>query len=1059
MKKTKLTRSLLAAVSVVALSAVVYGCSSGHSDADLNAAAEKAKMEAEAAAAEKAKMEAEEAARKAEEDKQAALEAERQKAAEEAAAAEKMARATAQTNAITNAIAAAEAALGMVGLDASAADITAAEEAIAAITTAIEAAVDVDDTSMYTAQTASLQGRLMTAKANIQQADDAETARLAQIEATKAVIAAAETAEAAQAAKDALNDVATAAEAAVLQAAVDARIMALETMAREADQKMALMDAAGNVDTSDLSDADAIAAANTAIARLKAALAAAADVSDADKAMYQGQVDAAEGAVMTAQRDLRRAAQMMALSGAVGALQAVNLSDLSDQARVDAAKDAIAALRAALDDAADLSDAEKTTAMIELSAASRIVTAAENRVGTEDQKMMLADAVMALGAIDLDALMTQEEIEEAKTAIDGLETALAAATRLTLTDTEKFDATVALRSANRKVAAAEEMLTENVGNQRMALSDAKAGLDEIDLDDLSDQEKIDAADQAVMALKAALDGATHISDADKAMYQSLLDTADEAVKMAQTGMDRDGRMMTQRTAVTDAVTAVTTAVAAVNDTATGDQVMAADDAIAALKMAIDDAEDLGEDDTDVVAAQKTLDALMTVLASAKESRTAAMEAAEEKRRMAEAEEERKRNAEMAVTAVRLREGISPYNSNPNGEDNRTAEWNTDGDLLVTSSSQTGIALKEDKTATVADLHGWKGKRYGTEGVAEGNELEAVVYSNIGDPTPGEPFDETYGDDLTEEGVLPASVIAIADNANLIGGSGFVGITAGVKEFEKADNLVAVMIPGDFHGVSGTYSCTPATGYTCAVRKGDGADGGLELGGSQDADNVWGAGNTGGTWTFKPSDPDAPVTEMEDDMYATYGWWLHKTPNGTWRASGFHDQRGGLIAPTADQLDAVNGTATYVGGAAGKYAILNTGGAADAGHFTATATLEVDFDRSEGGPNRNPAVSGMVDDFTGADGQSRDWSVKLNETISGSSGFGKGSGSTGSWTTEWTIGGEAAGRAAVANGEWGGRFYDPDADRGGLPKVATGWFYSEHADKAAKIVGGFGTDVQ
>ncbi len=49
MKKTKLTRSLMAAVSIVALSAVMYGCSNGHSDADLDAAAEKAKMEAEQA--------------------------------------------------------------------------------------------------------------------------------------------------------------------------------------------------------------------------------------------------------------------------------------------------------------------------------------------------------------------------------------------------------------------------------------------------------------------------------------------------------------------------------------------------------------------------------------------------------------------------------------------------------------------------------------------------------------------------------------------------------------------------------------------------------------------------------------------------------------------------------------------------------------------------------------------------------------------------------------------------------------------------------------------------
>ena len=58
-------------------------------------------------------------------------------------------------------------------------------------------------------------------------------------------IAAADTAAAAQAAYDAVKDDVSAAEGDLLQAAVNARIAALETMAREAAQKMALMDAAG----------------------------------------------------------------------------------------------------------------------------------------------------------------------------------------------------------------------------------------------------------------------------------------------------------------------------------------------------------------------------------------------------------------------------------------------------------------------------------------------------------------------------------------------------------------------------------------------------------------------------------------------------------------------------------------------------------------------------------------------------------------------------------------------------------------------------------------------
>ena len=58
---------------------------------------------------------------------------------------------------------------------------------------------------------------------------------------------------------------------------------------------MALMTAAGNVDTSDLMTAEDIDAAKTAIYALKMALAAAVDVSDADKAMYQATVDDGRG--------------------------------------------------------------------------------------------------------------------------------------------------------------------------------------------------------------------------------------------------------------------------------------------------------------------------------------------------------------------------------------------------------------------------------------------------------------------------------------------------------------------------------------------------------------------------------------------------------------------------------------------------------------------------------------------------------------------------------------------------------------------------------------------
>ncbi len=152
------------------------------------------------------------------------------------------------------------------------------------------------------------------------------------------------------------------AELAKLQAAAAARKTALATMARtEAQktmarteaQKKALMDALAEVDTSDLSDADKLAAAKAAIAALKEALDGAADVSDADKATYRTQLASAE-------KDVRRKEQMNALSAASGELAMLAAGAEQDAFPTETQLDAaITALEAAISGAEDLTDDEK----------------------------------------------------------------------------------------------------------------------------------------------------------------------------------------------------------------------------------------------------------------------------------------------------------------------------------------------------------------------------------------------------------------------------------------------------------------------------------------------------------------------------------------------------------------------------------------------------------------------------------------------------------------------------------------------------------------------------
>ena len=206
-----------------------------------------------------------------------------------------------------------------------------------------------------------------------------------------AAIAAATTPEAAQAAYDAVKDDVTAAQGDMLQAAVDARQAALATMARADAQRMALMDAAGMIDTTDLSTQDLVDAARTAIAGLRQAIAEAVDVDDTS--MYQTMLDDAVGAVDMAQGGIdtatRRMNQMTALESASETLQgalAALAGDTPTQAQINAASNALAALNTAIADGADLTDTEKAPYQREADNAAAPITTAQNaRDGADDE--------------------------------------------------------------------------------------------------------------------------------------------------------------------------------------------------------------------------------------------------------------------------------------------------------------------------------------------------------------------------------------------------------------------------------------------------------------------------------------------------------------------------------------------------------------------------------------------------------------------------------------------------------------------------------------------------
>ncbi len=392
-------------------------------------------------------------------------------------------------------------------------------------------------------------------------------------------------------------------------------------------------------------------------------------------------------------------------------------------------------------------------------------------------------------------------------------------------------------------------------------------------------------------------------------------------------------------------------------------------------------------------------------------------------------------AAMIATAAKLHAGISAPGGT--GADTRTAAYGTGNNannIVVTIGTATPVNLSEDDKTMVYDLHGWEGKRYTAEPEDDGM-YEAVVYSNVGELTMGKKFGGAAANDEFEYELTNGMVSVDTSTAGVPARVALDGVTrtAGMETFNLPDpnpgGATMILVPGSFHGVSGTYSCTPSTpadGCSASV-----AEMGFTL--------------AAGAWTFKPSDPNARVTDTPDNIHASYGWWIHKAENdGDFTASAFVSDKGDV--PNASGIDTLMGTATYMGGAAGKYALKSsTGGTNDAGHFTARAMLEADFN--------DDMITGTIDMFMGADGEMRNWSVELMEsgvsatgTITGSDGAGD------PMMTKWTI----DGTAADAAGQWSGTLQNNGDD--GVPMVGTGTFYSMFGSDG-RMVGAFGVNRQ
>ena len=276
-----------------------------------------------------------------------------------------------------------------------------------------------------------------------------------------------------------------------------------------------------------------------------------------------------------------------------------------------------------------------------------------------------------------------------------------------------------------------------------------------------------------------------------------------------------------------------------------------------------------------------------------------------------------------------------------------------------------------------------------------------------------------------------------------------GFTTTAKKLFPDENGVAVTKEnasrsGTYDGYSGTFKC--ATG--CNIEAADG-----------------GALTFTGDWTFTANLTARRASSQaeQDTEFLYFGIWAYEptsasdTPDFKWARGGDSNEGDAAIG----NFTSLTGTATFTGGAIGKYALAKVGGrTARIGTFTATATFTADFDKAPDGTDGN-RISGRITEFK-EEGTSlgSDWHVFLGSSVSAAAGL-DASGTTGTPTTHGAIDGDdATGTwAATLHGSDNHVFTDRDKYPASQYPVAdlagvAGWF-SAAAGTNAAIAGAFG----
>ena len=308
----------------------------------------------------------------------------------------------------------------------------------------------------------------------------------------------------------------------------------------------------------------------------------------------------------------------------------------------------------------------------------------------------------------------------------------------------------------------------------------------------------------------------------------------------------------------------------------------------------------------------------------------------------------------------------------------------------------------------------------------------TVYTDIAAPS-GVLFSEsaTHGNGTQE--------LDPADTAHAgVTGAAFDGRSGGQVAHEPNAKLTTastendqVRLSGRYQGAAGIWTCTPGTG-TCAT-------------------SVSAAGvtfeDTGATTGWMFTADNGAMVSIPDSTYMTFGWWMRDNKTS---ADILDHVAVFYSAPHPDALaiTALTGTATYEGGAAGKYAWRDrVADTAHGGHFTARASLTADFADATG----IGTVSGSISDFAlGEDGTDPDWTVTLSAAALDDGG----AVARGTDNVTWAVGSSMADAA----GSWEAQLSNSGTSRNDdLPTGIAGAFNAEFGEMG-RMLGAFGANI-